>query len=139
MYNIVAFATEDTLESDKIDLEPYKDLMPGTKRLKISYYIGDPYGTGESLGSIDVFESGQMGCFADVEAGANIIHNDYVKICGENPQPIGRLKNGLCIVDNEKDIERMNRARTLLEEYGVTIRKSEERKQEVEGRTPSHI
>lgn len=127
MINISAEAIENRVESESEDLGYYKDLKPGTKKLKIDYYIGDPYDESEYLGTIDVFESGQMGCSTQLESGFETIHNEYSRICGDNPQPIGILRSHHRIADNNIDPDRMERAKALLELYAVPTKKIDDR------------
>ena len=133
MISIATFAREDIIKSDEFDIEMYNDLKPGTKRLRIDYYFGDPYDGVDQLGTIDVFESGQIGCLVVLQSGAETIYADYVKIvCNKNPKPISMLKNGYYLIDNEKDKTRIERAKALLEEYGTPIRSGEEMGRQIE-------
>ena len=133
MISIATFAREDIIKGDEFDIEMYNGLKPGIKRLRIDYYFSNPYDGVDPLGTIDVFESGQIGCLAVLQSGAETIYADYVKIvCDKNPKPISMLKNGYYLIDNEKDKTRIERAKALLEEYGTPIRSGEEMERQIE-------
>ena len=132
MSKIGMTATRSLISSEDIELEPFRELKPGTEKLRINYFLIDPQEVPESIGFVDVFGSGEMECFSIVPASANIIYNGYVEICGDNPQPIGRLANGLYLIDGRQDKKRMTRAEALLKRENVTIKSADEMRQQVE-------
>lgn len=132
MSKIGMTATRSLISSEDIELEPFRELKPGTEKLRINYFLIDPQGVPESVGFVDVFGSGEMECFSIVPASSNIIYDGYVEICEDNPQPMGRLANGLYLIDGRQDKKRMTRAETLLKREKVTIKSADEMRQQVE-------
>lgn len=117
-------AVASSINEENIDLALADGLKVGDGEIHLDYYLEDYDRYLNSLGSITVYSNGKI--FVDIDSNeyGSYIYKDYLKINGDNPEPLeGHIGiEGIPIVSEDFDKSRWDRVKKFIVDNNIELK-----------------